>query len=103
MTSQPDLRSTDDHIQAALDASCAALLAIQSGRDAVLAAEAGLQRAEAARSQAIALVRTAISELRVIRGDRPSPLAYGFAFAQGRALSEAPAAAGAQTTSLRTA
>jgi hypothetical protein len=68
-----------DHVQAALDASCAALLALESAAFEIRRAGGELEGSQAAELQAIELVRSAIFELRRSVGTAAvSPLAYGF-------------------------
>jgi hypothetical protein len=79
MTVGVDRPTPPDRVQVALDASCAALLALEQARDAMSAAGSELGRSLAAELQAMELVRAAISDLRrATRLAGPSPLALGF-------------------------
>jgi len=73
-----------DQVQTALDASCAALLALEQAHGAMCEADAELERSKQAEVQAMELVRVAISDLRrFARSSAPSALALGFVQPQG--------------------
>ncbi len=68
-----------DHIQAALDASCAALLALEQAHDQLDSADLSSSTSQRAEERAIEQVRIAIRELRRQTARGPiSPLALGF-------------------------
>lgn len=67
-----------DQIQAALDASCAALLALQGASEDLAHGSESLRRPQESERQAIELVKEAIRELRRLSGVTGSPLALGF-------------------------
>ena len=68
-----------DHLQAALDASCAALLALEQAHDELDSADLGRSSSQRAEERAIEQVRIAIRELRRQTQRGPiNPLALGF-------------------------
>jgi hypothetical protein len=72
-----------DKVQAALDASCAALLALQDASDGLARGGEDLRSPEESERQAIELVHDAIHELRRLIGVQTgSPLALGFVRAE---------------------
>jgi hypothetical protein len=81
MLPQPMLMSGSrtDHLQAALDASCAALIALERAQDELDDADPELVSSRLAEADAIEHVRIAIRELRrqTVRGPL-NPLALGF-------------------------
>jgi hypothetical protein len=75
----PSETSGHDHVQAALDASCAALLALESAAMEIEQAGASLSQTQSVELEAMELVRSAILELRRSVGSAAvNPLAYGF-------------------------
>jgi hypothetical protein len=90
-----------DQVQAALDASCAALLALQDAQGDLEGAGDEYGRPRESAGQAIENVKDAIGELRRLIGVRAgSPLALGFAIGdRGDEL----AGSAAQPSSLRIA
>ena len=80
----PDPHLSPQHLQAALDASCAALHALESAREHTSVLSIDLGRAQANEAKAIELVRTVIDDLRSCEGaSAGSPLAQGFAQGPG--------------------
>jgi hypothetical protein len=74
-----DQSTPPDRVQAALDASCAALLALEQARDAMSSADGDLARSMQAELEAMELVRAAIRDLRRATPlGPPSALALGF-------------------------
>ena len=74
-----DRPTPSDRVQVALDASCAALLALEQAREAMGAAEIELEWSMKAELEAIELVRAAIRDLRRATPRGPeSALALGF-------------------------
>lgn len=72
-----------DELQAALDAACAALLALQEASGRLAGAGEDLRSSKQAELEATELVRAAIRDLRRQLGERTgSPLALGFVRAQ---------------------
>ena len=67
-----------DHLEAALEATCGTLIALESmgTRAGEFAGEISALKANVAR--ATSELRDAISELRSLRGERTSTLAFGF-------------------------
>ena len=74
MSDQSDPRVTSDHLEAALEASCDTLIALQMIR--ALAHGQGLLERHA--TQAIKSLQCAIAELRNVREAEASALAFGF-------------------------
>ena len=92
-----------EHVQAALDASCAALLALESAALEIEEAGPDLGESQAAELKAMELVRSAIVELRRSVGSAAvSPLAYGFVRERASFAPSNPESP-AQTTSFRIA
>lgn len=80
-----------DKVQAALDASCAALLALQDASDDLARGGEDLRSPRESERQAIELVHDAIRELRRLVGAHTgSPLALGFVRAEADERSESP-------------
>jgi hypothetical protein len=76
---EPSNTSETDHLQAALDATCAALLALQKASGELDGVGDGSTRPQQAEREAIEYVRLAIRELRRLIGEQTgSPLALGF-------------------------
>jgi uncharacterized membrane protein len=91
-----------EHVQAALDASCAALLALESAAIEIRDAGPELEQSQEAELKAMQLVRSAIIELRrSVGSEAVSPLAYGFA--SERTRSEPATPDQPQTSSFRIA
>lgn len=80
-----------DKVQAALDASCAALLALQDASDDLARGGEDLRSPQESERQAIELVHDAIRELRRLAGAHTrSPLVLGFVCAESEEISESP-------------
>jgi hypothetical protein len=80
-----------EDVQAALNASCAALLALQGASDTLAGAGEGFRRSHEAEQEAMELVRQAIGELRRQIGQHTaSSLALGFVRGQSAGNVESP-------------
>jgi len=80
-TESRDIQPALGHLEAALEETCATLMALESAK---LAGEEGAMNASAIQSQltkAIASVRNAISEMRALHEVETSTLAFGFVLA----------------------
>jgi hypothetical protein len=73
MTQRRDIQPALDHLEAALEASCATLMALEATR---LVTQDGGVHGEI--RQAIASVRRAIAEMRALHDVETSVLAFGF-------------------------
>jgi hypothetical protein len=75
MTQRRDIQPTLDHLEAALEASCASLMALESTR---LGTPDGSPAIHCQLGEAIASVRRAIAEMRALHDVETSVLAFGF-------------------------
>lgn len=82
MTTQPrEIQPALDHLEAALQASCATLIALQSTRIAARGRVDDAHLIEAQIGEAIASLGEAIDELRALHDVDTSGLAFGFVLA----------------------
>lgn len=97
---EPTQSADTDHLTAALEATCAALLALQNASGELAVGGDQLRAPQEAELRAIEHVRAAIRELRRLIGQRTgSPLALGFV--RGEPSEDDPP--GDQSSSLRMA
>jgi hypothetical protein len=80
-TQRRDIKTALDHLEGALQASCATLIALQATRIGVRERSEGAYVVEAQIGEAIASVQEAIAELRALHDVGTSGLAFGFVLA----------------------
>jgi hypothetical protein len=78
MSQRREIQPALNHLEAALEASCATLMALESSR---LGTEDGASAVQCQLRQAIASVREAIAEMRALHEVETSMLAFGFVLA----------------------
>ncbi len=78
MTPALDSPPIPDHLKAALEASCGALVAMEVARAHLSRAKTDLRPITSETEQAIELVKNVISELHALRGRPRGPLSLGF-------------------------
>jgi hypothetical protein len=88
--SSQDLRTSADHIAAALEATCETLITLQLLSMAELAIAAGANDVQAQLLQASESLRRAIAELRMLRDDQPGVLTMGFVVESKRGFRRRP-------------
>jgi len=103
MTHPRDYLPALDHIEAALDASCGALITLQSTRGAPTDRTYDADRMHAHVAQAVDSLREAIEELRSAQSRGMSGLALGFVLKRNRHAPAGAQSAGGQSKPRRTA
>jgi hypothetical protein len=81
LTRSRDIQPALGHLEAALEETCATLIALESAKLAGGEAGANASAVQGQISKAIASVRNAMSELRAMHEVETSTLAYGFVMA----------------------
>jgi hypothetical protein len=102
-TPSRDIQPALDHLEAALQASCATLIALQSSRVAVRERTQSPYVIEAQIGEAIASLGEAIAELRALHDGGTTGLAHGFVLAADPAWSRAQRRRRRQLSPRRTA
>jgi hypothetical protein len=85
MTECREIKPALSHLEAALEATCATLMALQATRGGLRKDETDTVAAQAQLGDAIGALREAIAELRAFHDAEPSLLAFGFVLADGQA------------------
>lgn len=84
MTERRETKPALDHLEAALEVTCATLIALQATSTGLHRGDTDPLVAQAQLGDAIGSLREAIAELRALHDAETSVLAFGFVLADGR-------------------